>query len=103
MNCFGQWRCNRAIAGVQCVSHAVFPSFRQILNAISRMRSFTVIFVHSLISRCCRSLLSCYKPLQDRIEVGLFLGADSITARLSASEGFEVHFVDEVIYGKLSR
>src|SRR6478735_12388462 len=43
------------------------------------------------------------QPLQDSVEVGLFLRADTVAAHLAVRHGLQVQSVDELVYGKLVR
>lgn len=90
----------RAIAGVCNAVACVFPSLRQVV--IADPLEFDT--VHGPAGGLRPSLvLSGYEPLQHRIQVGLLLGADTIAAGFATLEGFEVHFVDKFVDGKLPR
>lgn len=44
-----------------------------------------------------------YQPLQHGIQVGFFLGADSITTRLTVRDVPEAQGIDELVDGQLLR
>lgn len=44
-----------------------------------------------------------YQPLEDRLEVGLFLGRDAIAGNFSVADALQVHGVDQLIHCQLIR
>jgi hypothetical protein len=51
------------------------------------------------VRRASSPVRSRHQPVQDCIEVGLFLGTDAIATDLAASDGLEIHVLDELIDG----
>lgn len=44
-----------------------------------------------------------HQPLEDRLEIGLFLGRDAIAGYFSVADALQVHGVDQLIHGQLIR